>query len=461
MAGRVLALELHDGGLRAAVVESSLRRFRITEVVDLSDADFPAALGDARWDRVTVGLSAESAAFRFLDLPFADKRRISQTAAVALEEHVPFTLEDSETAWDRSGPARGAAVLAVMVLTEHLDTLRRRLLSLGIEQAELVWTPSSTLECFRRCQPDNATFLAVDSSLGATTVASVHEGTLTGIRVLRTGSPDRTARDVAWSVASLAPGTERVVCGGPLSSVALEEFRGRLDGHKVETLTGNCPVEAPDDLAASWVDNTALLGLAAAAGGECGRPLIVFGHGRARGTAANLEEAGGRSLAAWSLATALLLTTAAGLDHVRVSREHGALLRQADSITSRVMPSAAGNSGRKLKLEMRLSELERRIGQSSASVAHSSPLSILVAMSSAVATEIAVELDSYLYAPPSVRLAGHGTDYEAVTRLEQALRAEKSFSTVEVIEVHSDVGGTGVDFQLEITLAATGTVREG
>lgn len=452
MAGRVLAVELGDDGLRAAVVESTLRRLRITEVVELGDAEFAATLGAGRWDRVAVGLGGESAVFRFLELPFSDRRRIAQTAAVALEDHVPFSLEDGETAWDRSAPSRRSKVLAVMVPRQGLEGLRARLLSLGIPRAELVWGPTAALECFRRCQAGDATFIAIDTSPAVTSVSSVREGRLTGLRVLTSGSQERIARDLAWAVTSLAPDIERLLCAGPRAGQTMEELSQRLEGHSVERLAGDCPIEAPEDLAGSWVDNTTLLGLVAAVGGECGHPSITFGHGN--GGAAGLEEAGLRRLGFWAAAAALLLASAAGLDHIRLEREHRALVRQTDAITARAMPSAAGSSGRKLKLEMRLSELERRMGERSSAAAHSSPLATLVAMSSAVTGDIDIELDSYQYDPPTIRLTGHAADYESVTKLEEALRADKYFSAVEVIEVRAEVSGKGVDFRLEIVLSA-------
>ncbi len=456
MAERVLALELGTDGLRAAVVESTLRRFSISEIHELNDSEFAGTLGGARWDRVTVGLAADAAAFRFLELPFNDKRRIKRTAGVALEDHVPFSLEDGETAWDRTSPGHHGQILAVIAPRTRLDSVRRRLAAMDIEQAELVWTPTAALECFSRSLAEGSSYIAVNSSATSTTVAAVREGVLSGLRVIGPGSGQRTARDVAWAVASLAPDIERVVCAGPAADEGMEELSSRLAGHQLERLAGDCPVEAPGLLAEQWTEHITLLGLVATAGGECGRPSVAFQHGSAAPSAAGMEEAGFGQLGRWAAAAGLLLITATAVDHIRLGRKHADLVRQADQITARAMPSAAGHGGRKLKLEMRLSELEGRVGQHPTTAGYASPLAALVAMSAAVPAEIKVELESYQYDPPSIRLAGHGSDYEAVTKLEEALRAHRDFSAVEVIEVRADIAGEGVDFRLELTLAIPG-----
>jgi hypothetical protein len=49
-------------------------------------------------------------------------------------------------------------------------------------------------------------------------------------------------------------------------------------------------------------------------------------------------------------------------------------------------------------------------------------------------------------------MRGQGTSFEVVTRLQQVLRESTPFQNIDVGDVRSAAGGTGVEFELTIRL---------
>src|SRR5882724_10102274 len=104
MPNRILALDLHGTHLVAVTVETSFRSYQIVahgaEPRDPAQplADQLRALvarhpGPA--DMVLSALAGNAAAYRILDLPFKDRRKLEQTVPFELESQLPLTVEDA------------------------------------------------------------------------------------------------------------------------------------------------------------------------------------------------------------------------------------------------------------------------------------------------------------------------------------------------------------------------------
>ena len=148
MANHILAVHLAAGHIGFGVAESTLRSLRVTALgrMEAGSTMFADLVSDRNWDRVVASVPAEAAVFRILDFAFHDRRRLGQAVGPALEEHVPFSLDDSVASFDLVGPGRHGSVLAVMAqraaLESHLETLH----AYDIWPQRLIWAPSATLE---------------------------------------------------------------------------------------------------------------------------------------------------------------------------------------------------------------------------------------------------------------------------------------------------------------------------
>src|ERR1700683_2761039 len=112
MAQRILALELVGDRVRAAVAERSWNSFTLTGVYDKGRDDDEADLSGALsrllgvhgpHDTVISALPPDLVAKRLLDLPFKDSRRLHQVVPFALEEHLPFPVDNGTVAFTRVG----------------------------------------------------------------------------------------------------------------------------------------------------------------------------------------------------------------------------------------------------------------------------------------------------------------------------------------------------------------------
>jgi type II secretory pathway component PulL len=139
MAQRILALEFVGDRVRAAVAERSWNSFNLAGTYDKVRADGETDLSGAlsrliaetgQPDIVISALPADRVAKRLLELPFKDTRRLHQVVPFALEEHLPFPVDNGTVAFTRVGrEADHTLVMAAMVrktdMQHHLDLLQK------------------------------------------------------------------------------------------------------------------------------------------------------------------------------------------------------------------------------------------------------------------------------------------------------------------------------------------------
>src|SRR5271155_1471855 len=139
MAERIVSIEISNDVVRAAVAERSWNSFVLTGTYeaksDAEDPDLTAALGRlmeqaGAADVVISAFPGELVAKRLLTLPFHDRRRLEQAVPFALEEHLPFAVDDAGGSYVTVGREnRGSQVLAAMArkadLSAHLKLLAK------------------------------------------------------------------------------------------------------------------------------------------------------------------------------------------------------------------------------------------------------------------------------------------------------------------------------------------------
>src|SRR5271168_2981884 len=162
MAQRILALELMGDRVRAAVAERSWNSFTLAGVYDKVRADDEADLSGAlsrlvveagQPDIVISALPADIVAKRLLELPFKDARRLHQVVPFALEEHLPFPVDNAAVAFTRVGrEGEHTLVMAAMVrktdLQQHLDMLQKA----GLDPKTVTLAPLALAAMFSRAQ---------------------------------------------------------------------------------------------------------------------------------------------------------------------------------------------------------------------------------------------------------------------------------------------------------------------
>lgn len=456
MSSKTLTVSAHAGRICGAVIESSIGSLRILDVFDFAGgASLPVA---GPFDRVVATVDSGAAAFRVLSLPFRDRRRVSQAVGPALEEHVPFSLDDGVLAWDFAGNAAdgpGASVLAAIAETSRIEQARERIASLGAGSApqRLLWEPPVVLTAYRRAVGDGASFLAVDIGDGGAIAARFENGHLLALRVISPCDEELLVRNTAWAIATIAGDQSRAVIGGRHGARLGDAIARRVAGLRAEALPVRSPVDGLDGR--DWREFTSLVGLVLAASGDSLPPLLDFedASGSLLSVAALRELQGEASpLLRWGAAAAVLAILAVGIDYVQLFAERGTLAERAEKIYTSAMPSGSGGAGRKLKMEMRLRELTGK-AESATSGAAGSPLALLAALSRDVPKNLGVVVDQVEHSPPAAKVTGHAASFETVSRMQEALQKSGAFSRVEVKDVHASVTGGGVEFLLELSTA--------
>jgi hypothetical protein len=459
MSSKTLALTAHAGRTSGAVIESSIGSLRVTQVFD-ADAVSARPASGGTYDRVVATLEPAAAAFRILDLPFRDRRRISQSAGPALEEHVPFSLDDGVLAWDFASPVTadaGAKVLAAIVDGSRLDAAKARVAALGpgAEPKRLVWEPSAILTAYRRALGDDASFVVVDAGDGGAVVARVDAGRLGALRIVAPCADDLLLRNVAWSLSTVAGGQTRIVLGGRHAERLRAALESRLPAFEIERLPAASPVEGFSGH--DWRELTSLVGLVLASGGDALPPLLDFEQGADSilGLGALREvQSEAAPLVRWGAAALVLGIVAVGIDYVQLYAERSSLSGRAEQIYTSAMPSGSGGAGRKLKMEMKLRELSGKAENTTGGAG--SPLALLAALSRDVPKQLDVVVDQVEHSPPTAKVVGHAGSFETVTKMQEELQKGGAFSSVEVKDVHASVGGSGVEFLLELKTADPG-----
>src|SRR5438046_2413569 len=155
MPQRILALEIDAHELKAALLETSFRDYRVVgfyrEPVtgEGSPADrMRSFLQRHQLEATTVlsSLPGDLVTLRTFYLPFRDRKRLDQTVPFELENQVPFGLDDIVIDYhvlhrDRSGSNVLAALVQRRDLEEHLTLLK----SAGVDPKVVDVAPLATL----------------------------------------------------------------------------------------------------------------------------------------------------------------------------------------------------------------------------------------------------------------------------------------------------------------------------
>ncbi|MCZ7586271.1 MAG: type II secretion system protein GspL [Deltaproteobacteria bacterium] len=148
------------------------------------------------FDDVVISMPGHWASSRVLDFPFSSRAKIVQALPIAIEDEVPFDLDDMLTA-HQIYPQRkaGAKVLASLVKREDFRRYLHDVQRAGVDPKAAHLTTAALAVTVKNAMPERlGVFAVVDLGKTATNVVVFEGGRLVHTRSLPTGGEDVTAR---------------------------------------------------------------------------------------------------------------------------------------------------------------------------------------------------------------------------------------------------------------------------
>jgi hypothetical protein len=475
MPQRVLALEMPGHTVRAAVAERTWNTFHIEGVFEeerrTGEPDLEGALNrillrTGRPDVVTSSIGSEFVVKRLLELPFSDLRKLHQVVPFALEEHLPFPVDDAVVAFTRVGTdADSTLVVAALArkndLKRHLDLLAKvgldpRTVTLSeLAIARLLsqsQTASTNAHLLMDIEPTSTSMVLLDSDGTPRAIRTVHAGITADeegpIAEAHANSILGVARQTLLAHSSDTEGLDVILAGSaagiPLLREELSEalslaVRDAAEFDYSFLLNGMRP-----DMSRYAACIAMLLSELPNKPAE----LLNFRQGefafkgRIRGDLTAFYTTG--IIAAVGIVLAL---THFGLGLGNQLHRLHAINSQIASMTTPALgpkppndPVAALRSGI-IKMSKRLALIGGNSGKDS-------PLEALLAVSRDVPKRFPIEMQDVSVDENGLRLAGEADSFATVDQMKKSLQQDDYFGNIEVS--HAKAGTDGkVDFQVE------------
>jgi hypothetical protein len=478
MAQRILALEFMGDRVRAAAAERSWNSFTLAGVYDKVRADDEADLSGAlsrlvveagQPDIVISALPADRVAKRLLELPFKDARRLHQVVPFALEEHLPFPVDDAAVAFTRVGREGDyTLVMAAMVrktdLQHHLDLLQKA----GLDPKTVTLAPLALAAMFTRAPNGNGSkpmaHLVVEGDESSTAAVLVDlGGTPRAMRSMPGGLMTSDGSVVSQEAAApilnllrqtlLAHGeeveqTEVIVAG---AAAAHPKVRGLLSDSLAMSVRDGGAFDYTGLFEGS-VPNTGKYSscVAMLLGESPSKPLDLINfrqgeflfRGRVRGDLSPFYTSG---ILAAALVAVIVFHFALGVSANlrRLSRLNAEIAAVAGPALGESNPVDA-----KTQLETGIAKMHKRLTLIGGNLTHS-PLDTLVAVSRALPPRFPVQMTDVAIDSNGVRVTGQADSFATVDQAKKALDASGYFGTIEVAHAKAGSDPSKVDFRMD------------
>lgn len=491
MPQRILALDITDSELKAAVLETTFRDYRVAglyreavtgDAVEEQVRRFIAEHADGA-DTVLSALPGDHVTWRTFFLPFRDKKKLTQTIPFELESTVPFGLDEVVVDFqvlnrDRVGTTVLAALVPKRVLERHLQLLKEA----GADPKVVDVGPLSTLNALSLIPDLPPSFAFVDCSARSATVALYREGQLVGLRTLSwasapaTGSTNGSGNEhavtgwlgeVRWTLLALngAPLDDDLPCYVAGDPDALNEMQRQLEeglGLRVRRVQGLKVSTAEPKTGSLTPAFASSIGLAL----REVAPANAFGINFRRGEFTFHRD---------QMELSRALRGAAALFAVVVVLWVGQLYSQywqlldrvsvVDEQIQRVVNDALGTTGRRsnagAQLQAEVDALRSRVDLLTdvVPVSTSTGVDVLRAVSAAIPNRIRIDSEEYSMDPDAVRLRANTDTFESVDAIKQRLLETGFFDDVQVKDAKAAPNGNAVDFRLVLELNKSPVAR--
>jgi len=476
MAQRILALELVGDRVLAAVAERSLNSFNLTGMYDKVRADDEADLSGAlsrliaetgQPDIVISALPAERVAKRLLELPFKDARRLHQVVPFALEEHLPFPVDNGAVAFTRVGrEGDHTLVMAAMApkaeVQRHLDLLKKA----GLDPKTVTLAPLALAAMFTRAQNGTKPMahLVVEGDESSTSMVLVDLGgtpralrSMPGGLMLSDGSAvsQDTAVPILNSVRQtlLAHGgeidqTEVIVAG---AAAAYPKVRGLLSDSLAMSVRDGGAFDYTGIFEGSVPNTGKYSSCVAMLLGELpSKPLDLINfrqgeflfRGRIRGDLTPFYTSG---ILAAALLGVIIFHFALGVyaNLHRLSQINTEIAAVAGRVLGETDPANA-----KAQLKTGIAKMNHRLTLIGGNLTHS-PLDTLSAVSRALPPRFPVEMADVQIDSNGLRVTGQADSFTTVDQAKKALDKSGYFGLIEVAHAKAGSDPSKVDFRMD------------
>ncbi|HTT74472.1 MAG TPA: type II secretion system protein GspL [Candidatus Binataceae bacterium] len=474
MAQRVVALELAGEYVRAAVADRSWNSFELIGVFEQERADDEADLSGAlarllaKTGQPSVLISAlpgEFVAKRLLELPFTDKRRLNQVVPFALEEHMPFAIDDAAVAFNRVGRENDKTlVLAALArkadLEHHLELLSRA----GLDPKIVTLGPFALAGILTRSRNGSAVpHVVLDMDQGSSSMVLIDaEGMPRALRTVSQGLDLRNNHvTLEQGAASAILGTLRqtllahgsegqlpeLILAGPAAGVA--EVRKQI-GEALTTLVNRINDLDCSSLIAGGKNEPARFNacLAMLLGEAPGKPLELLnfrqGEFSYRGHSGVTPYRVPLILGSIAVGFALIhffLGIAVGARELELlNREISATVAPALTKTD---PTLA-----KPELDAKLKEMRKNLRLMGGNLGHGSPLDLLLALSQTIPPGVPMQVYDMQIDDSGIKIQGTADSYGAVDQVKKALERSPQFEDIKVDHAAASSSEGKIDFTI-------------
>ena len=476
MAQRILALELVGDRVLAAVAERSWNSFNLTGMYDKVRADDEADLSGAlsrliaetgQPDIVISALPAERVAKRLLELPFKDARRLHQVVPFALEEHLPFPVDNGAVAFTRVGREDDhTLVMAAMApkaeVQRHLDLLKKA----GLDPKTVTLAPLALAAMFTRAQNGTKPMahLVVEGDESSTSMVLVDLGgtpralrSMPGGLMMSDGSAvsQDTAAPILNSVRQtlLAHGgeidqTEVIVAG---AAAAHPKVRGLLSDSLAMSVRDGGAFDYTGIFEGSVPNTGKYSSCVAMLLGELpSKPLDLINfrqgeflfRGRIRGDLTPFYTSG---ILAAALLGVIIFHFALGVyaNLHRLSQINAEIAAVAGRVLGETDPANA-----KAQLKTGIAKMNHRLTLIGGNLTHS-PLDTLSAVSRALPPRFPVEMADVQIDSNGLRVTGQADSFTTVDQAKKALDKSGYFGLIEVAHAKAGSDPSKVDFRMD------------
>ena len=500
MPQQVLALEWDPHELRAAVLETSFRDYRIVgffrepiaEGTGTLTEHLRAFVAKHKLQRATVlsSMPGHMVTLRSFTLPFRDRKRLDQTVPFELEAQVPFGLDEVVADYQVTGSDKtGSSVLAVLVqrkdLEEHLHLLKEAGLDPKVvDCAPLVALNVMTLLAAGE-RPDTFAFIASDAA--QTTVALYRDKQLIGLRTITlpmTAHPEETEATalgnghppeedaraaqlygdirwtlMAWAGGTLDPGLPCFLLGDGVQSVRLGQQLETGLGCSVRRLDQAPLKSMPANLKAELAGFSQSFGLAlrevsaaAAVGVNFRRGEFAYHRGQEE-----LQSALWRTGAIAAVAVALLFASMY-MEYDRLARRAEVLDTQIRYVFTQTVGEGhkIGDPKSQLQAEIDAKQRELQVLGGIIPMGGITAVDALRTMAAALPESLKIDIDEFIMDTDGIRAKAKAESFEAVDTVKQQIEKANYFADVQVKDARASADGKGVDFRIVIVLSNEG-----
>lgn len=474
MGQRVVALELAGEFVRAAVADRNWNSFELIGVHEreraADEADLSGALdrvigATGKPDVIISALPGEFVAKRLLELPFGDARRLQQVVPFALEEHLPFAVDDAAVAFSRVGrDGDKTLVLAALArkadLEKHFELLR----GAGLEPKIVTLVPFALAGILGRSRNGTqSAHVVLDIDHGSTSMVLIDsEGLPRALRTMGQGLNLRNGTPLGKAEAGAILGTVRqtllahrsdgspplLMLTGPAAGRA--EVRAQI-GDALSTLVQQVNDFDCSPLIAGAKKEPARFAacIAMLLGEAPSKPLELLNF--RQGEFAYRGRASG--LAAYRVPL-ILASIAVGfaLLHFILGIATGA--RELELINHEIIATAAPALGPaspvlvQPALETKLKDMRKRLRLLGGNLGHGSPLDLLLALSQAIPPGVPAQAYDLQIDDTGVKIQGTADSYGAVDQVKKALEQSPQFEKIKVDHASAAAQGGKIDFTI-------------